>query len=94
MNLPSPHSAESAGRSCSDFLQMAERELSAFIRSVTELFGPTQAELSAEDWLRELNNSEALPTTIREWHSFSAKVSGKLARRISLAVIANQLSIA
>ena len=32
---------------------MAERELSAFMLAVTELFGPEQARLSAEDWLDE-----------------------------------------
>ena len=45
---------ESFGNStCEDQIQMAERELSAFIRAVTELFGPEQARLSAEDWLDE-----------------------------------------
>ena len=30
---------------CEDQINMAERELSAFIRAVTELFGPEQARL-------------------------------------------------
>jgi hypothetical protein len=34
---------------------MAERELFAFVTAVAELFGSDQAEISAEDWLRELN---------------------------------------
>ena len=38
---------------CQDQINMAERELSAFIRAVTELFGPEQAGLSTEDWLDE-----------------------------------------
>ncbi len=38
---------------CADQINMAERELSAFIRAVAELFGPEQARLSAEDWLDE-----------------------------------------
>jgi len=32
---------------------LAERELSSFIAAVTELYGPEQARLSAEDWLDE-----------------------------------------
>ena len=38
---------------CEEQIKMAERELSAFIRAVTELFGPEQARLSTEDWLDE-----------------------------------------
>lgn len=34
-------------------MHMAERELAAFISAATELFGPEQARLSAEDWLEE-----------------------------------------
>src|ERR1022692_280628 len=36
-----------------DDMHVAERELSAFIGAVTQLFGPEQANLSAEDWLEE-----------------------------------------
>ena len=39
---------------------MAERELSAFFRAVTKLFGLEQAEMSAEDWLIELSESDRL----------------------------------
>ncbi len=34
-------------------MQIAERELSAFIGAVTQLFGPEEGKLSAEDWLSE-----------------------------------------
>jgi hypothetical protein len=40
---------------------MANRELSAFLSAVTELFGSEQPEASAEDWLRELTASDDLP---------------------------------
>jgi hypothetical protein len=36
-----------------DQMHMEDSELSAFIGAVTELFGPEQAGLSAEDWLDE-----------------------------------------
>jgi hypothetical protein len=42
-------------------MTMAKRELSAFFRPVTELFGSEQAEASAEDWLGELMASNDLP---------------------------------
>lgn len=71
--------------SCADLTTMAERELSAFIRAVTELFGSEQAELSAEDWLHELNESDGLPASIRDWRRITAKVSARLARRVQAA---------
>src|SRR5437867_723447 len=51
----SPVSARTSNHSmtCGDLMTMAQRELSAFIRAVTELFGSEQARLSAEDWLDE-----------------------------------------
>jgi hypothetical protein len=45
---------------CADLVATAERELSAFFNAVKEVFGPEQAELSAEDWLRELNQTAGL----------------------------------
>jgi len=60
---------------CADLVTMAERELSAFFNAVTQLFGSEQAELSAEDWLHELIETEELPTSAREWRLITAKVS-------------------
>ena len=37
-----------------DFLILAEKELSAFISAVHELFGPEQARRSALQWIEEL----------------------------------------
>jgi hypothetical protein len=67
---------------CGELMTMAERELSAFFRTVTELFGSEQAELSAEDWLHELNDSDNLPGSEREWRWITAKVSSRLASRV------------
>jgi hypothetical protein len=63
---------------CADLMTMAERELSAFFNAVTQLFGPEQAELSAEDWLHELIEIDGLPTSAREWRLITAKVSTRL----------------
>jgi hypothetical protein len=67
---------------CGDFLQMAERELSAFFGAVKELFGPEQAEISAEDWLQELTESDFLPASTGEWRRLTAKASNRLASRV------------
>ena len=67
---------------CPDLTLMAERELSAFLNAVTQLFGSEQAELSAKDWLRELIEIDGLPTSTREWRLITAKASTRLAGRI------------
>jgi hypothetical protein len=68
---------------CADLMTMAERELSAFFNAVTQLFGSEQAELSAEDWLQELIEIDALPVSGREWRLITAKVSTRLASRVN-----------
>jgi len=67
---------------CADLITMAERELSAFFNAVTQLFGSEQAEVSAEDWLHELIETDALPTSTREWRLITAKVSTRLPSRV------------
>jgi hypothetical protein len=62
---------------------MAERELSAFFNAITQLFGPEQAELSAEDWLQELIEIDSLPTSAREWRLITAIVSTRLSSRVN-----------
>jgi hypothetical protein len=68
---------------CPDLITMAERELSAFFNTVAQLFGSEQAEISAEDWLHELIEIDALPASPREWRSITAKVSTRLASRVN-----------
>ena len=74
---------------CTEFMTMAERELSAFFNAVTQLFGSEQADLSAEDWLHELIEIDGLPASTREWRLITAKVSTRLASRVN----ASSLSI-
>jgi len=71
---------------------MAERELSAFFSAVTQSFGPEQAELSAEDWLQEMIEIDDLPTSAREWRLITAKVSTRLASRVSASSLSSSLS--
>jgi len=67
---------------CEDQIKMAECELSAFIRAVTELFGPEQARLSTEDWLDE---SELIDSSLRaasrDWRAVTVAASARLADR-------------
>jgi hypothetical protein len=75
--------SKNSNHPCSDLATMAERELSAFFNAVTQLFGPRQAELSAEDWLHELTEIDGLPASAREWRLITAKASTRLPSRAS-----------
>jgi hypothetical protein len=68
---------------CAEETSTAEQELTAFFRAVMNLFGPEQAELSADDWLNELTATEALPSSMREWRGITLKASARLAARVS-----------
>ena len=66
---------------------IAERELGAFIRAVTELFGPEQARFAAEYWVDELESMDALPGPTRsDWGSITVAASARLARRLNTDV--------
>jgi len=70
-----------------DLIIIAERELGAFIRAVTESFGPEQARLAAEDWVDVLELMDALPgPTRRDWGSVTVAASAQLARRLNAGV--------
>jgi hypothetical protein len=66
---------------------MAERELSAFISAVAELFGQEQARLAAEDWLDESESMDSprRPTS-RDWLAVTVAASARLANRLTVAV--------
>ena len=80
--LASYKSPKNSNPHCADFMRMAEQELSAFFNAVTLLFGSEQAALSAEDWLNEVIETDALPASSREWRLITAKVSTRLANRV------------
>ena len=86
--------SENTNVGCADLVTMAELELSAFFHAITHLFGSEQAELSAEDWLRELIEIDGLPASTREWRLITAKVSSRLAGRISTSSLSTQPQIA
>jgi hypothetical protein len=69
---------------CKEQTQMAEHELSAFISAVKELLGPEQAQLSAVDWLDELELMDSLPgSTSRDWRAVTIAASARLANRLN-----------
>jgi hypothetical protein len=67
---------------CADSMSLAERELACFFGAVNELFGSKMAELSAKEWLRELEASDDLPSPL-EWRTLTAKTSLWLANRVN-----------
>jgi hypothetical protein len=72
----------SRNSNCAAEMEIAERELSAFIRAVTELFGPEEAKLSAEDWLGEAELIDSLPqSTSQTWRAVTIAASAMLANR-------------
>jgi hypothetical protein len=79
---------------CSNSLVMAEHELSAFFKAATELFGVEEARISAEDWMRELLATDALPSSDREWRTITAKVTARLASRLSTFSLFSEQKIA
>jgi hypothetical protein len=69
--------------SCADITRMAERELAAFFNAVKKLFGPNQAELAANDWLQELEITDALPVAVRGWRLITINAAKRLATRLN-----------
>jgi hypothetical protein len=65
-------------------MQMAEREFAAFVGAVKELHGSDQAQLSATDWLDELELMDSQPgTTNRHWRAVTIAASARLANRLN-----------
>jgi hypothetical protein len=70
-----------------DQMHLAERELSAFIAAVAELFGADQARMSAEDWLDESGLMDVSPrSTPRDWRAITIAASVRLANRLNVAL--------
>ena len=93
MNPPAGYKpSNNSNHPCPDLMMMAERELSAFFNAVTQLFGSEQAELSAEDWLHELIETEGLPTSAREWRLITAKASTRLPNGVNASSLQTEFT--
>jgi len=67
-------------------IHIAERELAAFLGAVTELFGPEQGRVSAEDWLDESELMDSAPrSTSRDWRAVTVAASARLVNRVRCA---------
>jgi len=67
-------------------MALAERELGAFMKAVTDSFGPGQARLAAEDWLDELDSNETLAgLSAYDCRSITIAAASRLAMRINAA---------
>ena len=72
---------------CSDEMNLAERELAAFMAAVEQLFGAEQARRSAEEWLDEWERMDGGPgATRKEWRTVTIAASVRLARRMNVAL--------
>lgn len=79
------HNKSFSDSSYTDQEQLAERELSAFVGAVRELFGPEQAELSTEDWFEESDLIDSSPlSTSRDWRNVTIAASARLAHRLNV----------
>jgi len=64
--------------------RLAERELSAFVRAVTELYGPHEAVVASQEWLDESELMDAAPRSeCRDWRSVTIAASARLAVHIN-----------
>jgi type IV secretory pathway TrbL component len=66
-------------------LPIAEKELAAFARAVTELFGAEQARRAVEDWMEELELSD--------WPTGSARPDCRQVTIAAAARLANRVNI-
>jgi hypothetical protein len=63
---------------------IAERELSAFVNSVTSLLGPEQAMFLTDVWLDELASMESMPgPSSLDWRLVTIAASARLATRLA-----------
>lgn len=74
-------SDERCGESVLALLAEAERQLAAFHRAVLSLHGPEEARNAAEDWLRELEKTDAANEPI-VWRRIAQAATGCLATRL------------
>ena len=65
-------------------MDMAQRELGAFLHAVSESYGSEEAAISAEDWLGELTLSEWVgEPTPRDWRLVTIAAARRLATRVN-----------
>src|ERR1700679_49018 len=73
---------EESALSDANLIILAERELAAFARAVSELFGPEQASLSTAEWIDELESLNWLAKPgVSDFRRITIAASATLAHR-------------
>jgi hypothetical protein len=76
------------GKSMAQHLASAERELSAFVTAVHQLFGPEQARYAADNWMEESEQTDwPSDAPVIDWRrgtiSAAARLGGRDKRQLS-----------
>ena len=65
-------------------MDLAQRELGAFLYAVSESHGPEEADIAAQDWLDELKLLDCVPEpTPRDWRLVTIAAAGRLSKRVN-----------
>ena len=65
-------------------VDMAQRELGAFLYVVSESYGPEEAAISADDWLDELTALDRVgDPTPSDWRLITIAAANRLATRVN-----------
>jgi hypothetical protein len=70
------------GESMAQHLALAERELSAFITAIHQLFGAEQASRAADSWIEELERTDwPSEAPVIDWRKVTIAAAGRLVER-------------
>jgi hypothetical protein len=70
------------GKSMAQHLASAERELSAFVTAVHQLFGVEQARRAAHSWIEELERTDCpSQAPVIDWRKVTIAAAGRLVDR-------------
>lgn len=73
---------KSTAAPAANLIILAERELAAFYKAVSELFGPEQARLSTAEWIDELRSTNwPAEPGVSDFHRITTAASATLAHR-------------
>jgi hypothetical protein len=74
--------ADQKRESMAQHLALAERELSAFVTAVHQLFGAEQASRAADSWIEELERTDwPSEAPVIDWRKVTIAAAGRLADR-------------
>jgi hypothetical protein len=71
------------GKSMAQHVASAERELSAFVAAVHQLFGPEQARYAADNWMEELEQTDRISEAQAiDWRAVTIAAAARLVGRV------------